>query len=453
MRTLHAILRAAFILPVLFAGLGSAHAEDTASEIAALREQIRLLDQKLRVLERKQELKDEEAAAKAKTQVAVSASASGFGITSNDKAFDLKFRLLAQVDGRFFIGDDVPANSTFLVRRLRPILQGTVYGIYDFNVTPDFAGGTATTSSPSLYESFVAARFSPQFVVKAGKFASPVALEPGGNRHFIESPFVNSLLPNRDIGIEVSGTTADGALVYQLGVFNGARNNTTSFAVDAEDEKSVAGRLTAYPFKSIDGAVASLGLAVGFSIGNEEGSPQSIVTNSQQPLLSFGTLTGDGSHKRVSPSIFWYTGPFSAVAEYAWENQDYRRSPAVIFSGTNTAWRATVGYVLTGEESTPKGVTPKTSFDLSSGAWGAFEIAARVSSINLADELFTSTLGNLSATANARGATAYGLAFNWYLNRILRAQLSYEYTSFDGGGAGTLKHDENAVLSRLQLSF
>lgn len=445
--TVSSLALAAFLLG------GNCGAADDKGEVEALREQIRLLDQKLRVLERKQELKDEDLAAKAKTSPTSTAGTSGFGLTSADKSYELKFKLLAQGDARLFIGDELPGNSGFLLRRVRPSLQGTVANIWDFSVVPEYAGGNATTSTTSLIDAWVAARFSPKFNVKVGKFASAVGLEPGSNRHFIESPFVNTLLPNRDLGIEISGNFAEGIIGYQLSLSNGARNNTTSLASDADDGKTLGGRFTVNPLKQSGGALANLSLGLGFSLGREEGAPQNIVTNSQQTLLNFGSLNGDGSHARLSPSLSLYSGPYSAVAEYAWEQQDIRRSATQLFEISNQAWRATFGYVLTGEESNNRGVTPKSNFDLSAGTWGAWELVARVSGIRLDDAFFNSTQGGLSAISNAKGADAYGIGVNWYLNRIVRAQLNYEYTRFDGGGSGALKHDESAVLSRLQLSF
>lgn len=128
-----AILLSAFALPCAIA-----QAAD-ADEIRILREQIRLLDIKLRALEKKQEEREQAATAVAAPKpvsagaAAVTADASGFSISSADKGYRLALKALVQVDHRLFLnektipGTSTPiAQNTFLLRRIRPILAGTL---------------------------------------------------------------------------------------------------------------------------------------------------------------------------------------------------------------------------------------------------------------------------------------------------------------------------------------
>lgn len=75
-----------------------------SDEVAALRAQIAALDQKLRVLERNLEIKDEQAATAAKTAPVITTGAGGFILASADKKFSLRIRGNIQADGRFFLG-------------------------------------------------------------------------------------------------------------------------------------------------------------------------------------------------------------------------------------------------------------------------------------------------------------------------------------------------------------
>jgi hypothetical protein len=78
MRTVwHTARAVAFTSTALFALSAHAFAETASDEVAALREQISLLDQKFRVLERTQELEEEESAAAAKPTPTVAIGASG----------------------------------------------------------------------------------------------------------------------------------------------------------------------------------------------------------------------------------------------------------------------------------------------------------------------------------------------------------------------------------------
>jgi phosphate-selective porin OprO/OprP len=474
-------IRVSFIAAAILAGFAVARGSE-ADEIKQLREQIQLLDQKLHVLEQKQELRDAaEAAAKkpaaaAPKPAAATAASGGFAITSEDKTYDLKFHALFQFDVRTFLDDGAPNRGQFLLRRIRTPLTGTVDGIYDFNITPELGGGTNSSTTVALWDAYAAARFSPAFGVRVGKFSSPVGLEPGANRHFLESPFVNSLLPNRDLGAELFGEISDGLLAYRIGVFNGVPNNTTNFggaSTDLNDgDKTMEGRLTVNPLKNVTkGPLSKVSLGFGFSRGHEQGVAGTNLSNglanissqSQQVIFSYGSsLYANGQHVRLSPSIEWYPGnPFSFVAEYARDRQEISVNatvPARTF--TNTAWRGTVGYVLTGEPATKAGVNPKSAFNVSKGAWGAFEVVGRVSSLSIDSNFFrTVAVGGagINRANNVESAYAYGIGLNWYLSRNFRFMTDFEQTNFAGGKTPTAavgaQDDETALLSRIQLSF
>ena len=52
--------------------------------------------------------------------------------------------------------------DSFLVRRARPILQGTVYKDFDFFFMPDFGGGGSGTAAPTIYDAWVNYTLIPQ---------------------------------------------------------------------------------------------------------------------------------------------------------------------------------------------------------------------------------------------------------------------------------------------------
>ena len=473
MNRFHLIIRAAFASGVLLSVIPVAPAQADDEEIKALREQIAALDQKLRVLERKQELREEEAAAAAKKQPVVSAGAGGFGIASSDRSYDLRFRGLVQYDSRFFLDDGAPNRDGMLLRRVRTSFAGTVASIYDFNITPEYGTGTSSTTSLSLWDAYFAARFSPKFSVKFGKFAPGVALEPGSNRHFNESPFPNQILSNRDLGVEAFG--ALGVFNYRVGAFLGVANNTTSFGGSAADlldgDRTFSARLTLDPFKGREGALSKLSLGLGGSRGNEIGTAganisnglSNINSNAQQPIFSYGAaLRANGTHTRLSPSIEWYTGtPFSLVAEYAWESQDISVNAAgLTHNFDNEAWRVSAAWVLTGEESARSGVSPKSTFNYAAGTWGAFELVGRLSGLELDGDLFIPVANGgagINPANNVSSAFAVGLGLNWYFNRNFRLQFNAESTRYEGGKTPTAavgaRDDEQVFISRAQLNF
>jgi phosphate-selective porin OprO/OprP len=107
-------------------------------------------------------------------------------------------------------------------------------------------------------------------------------------------------------------------------------------------------------------------------------------------------------------------------------------------------------YVLTGEENTWRGFTPKRPFAPGAGQWGAWEVTARVGQLDIDDEAFP-LFANPDTSATL--ATSWGVGLNWHLNRNFKINLNYEQTQFDGGTAALLQDGEHAFLARAQISF
>jgi phosphate-selective porin OprO/OprP len=455
------VFAAGLLSLLLFPGL--ARAQDPPppqSQDGTTDEKLQELDQKVRVLERKDELRQEAEAEKAKTAPSVTAGKDGFSIKSADNAFVFKLRGYMQLDGRFFSKDEQkPGIDTFTVRRARPIFEGTVYKIFDFRIMPDFGQGTAV-----LYDAYLEARFSPYFKVRAGKFKPPVGLErlqSATDTLFVERALPTNLVPNRDVGIQASGDVNGGVVSYAVGVFNGVADLGNQADADNNNSKDTAGRIFVQPFLAAGGPLKSLGLGVSASTGIHEGTLTSpglpgYRTPAQQTFFSYrsdgtaaGTVLADGRHTRLSPQGYFYSGPFGLLAEYVQSKQEVRRG-AVSGDLDHRAWQAAASWVIAGGEASFRGVNPKQAFDLASHTWGAFEIAARYSVLDLDDKTFPVFANPASV---ARSARAWALGLNWYLNRNLRVMLDYERTRFDGGTATGDREDENILFSRFQIAF
>jgi phosphate-selective porin OprO/OprP len=95
-------------------------------------------------------------------------------------------------------------------------------------------------------------------------------------------------------------------------------------------------------------------------------------------------------------------------------------------------------------------VTPKHPFGLSDGGWGAWEVAARVSQLEVDKAAFPLFA---DPAASARTATAWGLGLNWHLNKNVKINLDYEQTDFGGGTSPLLSKGEQVIFTRAQLSF
>ena len=516
----------------------SANANDS-TELEELRGLVQELSQQVKVLARKGEINEEAAAASKKETPVVKASSSGFSFGSADGKNEIKFRGLIQADHRSFSegANDVRARTndragtlnadgfndaedTSLLRRVRPTIEGKVAGKYGFRFTPEFAGGSA-----SVVDAYVDANLSPAFNIRAGKFKSSVGLERlqgGGDIKFIERSYVtNAILPNRDLGISVYGDILDKKLNYNVGIVNGvADGGNISTGTEYNGEREYTGRVFTTPFIDSDSALAGLGFGIGGTWTDFRGEKNlnftdtssadatrnglpSYVTEGQQTFCRYGSgVVADGERIRWSPQASYYYGPFGVIAEYARVSQEVSKasggSAAGGGAGGNTiitadsnrklkhdAWDIGASYLLTGEDASFKGVKPKNDFDLDKGGWGAWELVARYSEINLDSDTFKDANGAYKRDANdssfsntnsaysdlsksAKSAKTWTAGVNWYLNTNAKISLNYAQTSFDGGaggGNGTAssinasgsnvkdRPDEKALLARFQVAF
>jgi phosphate-selective porin OprO and OprP len=380
------------------------------------------------------------------------ASADGFVLSSESGDFRLQLRGYAQFDGRFYPGDDAgAATDTFLLRRVRPILAGTVGKYFDFNLTPDFGGGSTV-----LQDAYIELRASPKVRVRVGKQKPPVGLErlqSATALAFVERSYPSSLLPVRDVGVQLTGDLLGGIVHYAGGVFDGAPDGG-SVDGDLQDGKDLAGRLFLSPFKRGSGLLKDLGFGVAGTTGDQTGAPAAYRSGGQLPIVS--PVTGvvyDGARTRFTPQLSFYSGPLGILAEYARSGSDVRKADGTRGRLELTAWQATATFVLTGDDKASfTGVRPQKPFDPAKGQWGALELAARVNGLELDDDAFAA--GFVDPARSVHDALAWAVGLNWHLTRNVKQVADYERTRFTGGAAGGAdRDDENALFIRTQISF
>lgn len=421
-------------------------------------DKIEELEQKIKVLERKQELKEEEAANSSKEAPKVTVGRDGFAFRSADGAYQLKIRGYIQTDGRFVANEPGrPVNDTFVVRRARPIFEATLAGRFDFRIMPDFGSGTTV-----LQDAYLDARFRPTFKLRAGKFKPPVGLErlqSATDIVFAERALPTNLVPNRDVGVQIHGELGEGLFQYAVGVFNGVPD-AGSADVDSNEGKDVAARVWFKPVKQ--GAASGLGFGLAATTGSQKGtlattglSPYRSV--SLQPFFSWRTgatlpltVVAAGDRTRLSPQAWYYVGPFGLLAEYVRSTQDVRLDTTG-GSFDADAWSATATWLITGEKASYRGPTPRRPVEAKSGGIGAWEIAARYGQLKVDEDVFPVFAD--PAVSSSR-ATEAAIGLNVYLNRNVKFVLDLHHTAFEGGAtAGADRPSENAVIARAQVAF
>lgn len=473
-------------------------ADDTADEIKALRQQIEALaqkvqtleqkraseqdalDQKVKVIERTRELDQEASAEKAKQAPRVSIGSAGLTVSSADTNFVVGLHGLIQLDNRTFVNDGgIAGNDGFLLRRARPILQGTVYRDFDFLFIPDFGGSTV-----QIFDANLNYRYSSALQIRAGKFKSPVGLEQlqtDRDLLFNERALATDLVPNRDLGVQVWGDIADGAVSYAAGILNGVGDFRNSSNLDFDNDREFGGRIFLRPFKNSSAVdLRGLGFGLGGSYGSSAtatglpsttgGTLPGLTTDGQQQFFAYNPSQGtnaaapvvvaSGEHWRLSPQGYYYVGPFGLLGEYVISDQRVSRTTTAPFKSTSledTAWQITGSWALTGEAASYNGLTPANSFDPRTGHWGALQLVGRFAELDV-DRAAFPLYANPATSAHA--AYAWSAGFNWYLNKNLKLATSFSQTIFGGGGgAGTsvpaivTRQPESVFFTRLQLSF
>jgi phosphate-selective porin OprO/OprP len=436
------------------------------------------LEQKVKILERNRELDVEAAETKAKEAPKITIGSDGFSFGNADGSYAVQLRGVLQVDSRTFFHDSgIVGNDSLLLRRARPILQGTIARDFDFLFVPDFGGSTV-----QIFDAYLNYRFRPELQLQAGKFKSPIGLEQlqaDQDLNFNERALPTSLVPNRDIGFELHGDLFGGVVSYAAGIFNGVGDARNSSNFDFEDDKAFEGRVFFQPFKTTSiYALQGFGFGLGGSYEtmqttNTTGLPATtggtlagFVTDGQQQFFAYNpasnaVIVADGEHWRLSPQGYYYYGPFGFLGEYVISDQRVTRAlgPSRISRRLeNTAWEVTGSWVLTGEDAAYKGaVIPRHAFDPLGGGWGALQLVARYAELNVDSDAFPLFA---NPATSARSAASWSVGLNWWLNRNVRIMTSFSHTDFQGGGgpgasapAAVTRKDENVLFTRMQLAF
>jgi phosphate-selective porin OprO/OprP len=472
-----------------------AHAEVDSNQ------ELQVLKQRIAVLERKQELAQEDAEKAAQSNAVVVASDSqGFRIRNAKGDFQLRVGGLLHVDRRTFLDDSTelqrnskPATTSiadsFVLRRVRLDIRGNFGSLIDYRLTPEFAGSTGTGDSASLIDAYVDVKFAPYANVRVGRQKSPQGLErlqSANYLHFLERGYANELVANRDLGVQLFGKVLDNKLEYNLGVFNGAPDGRDASQYDDSRVELVA-RVFATPFSDQFGAISGLSFGVAGSqttnrIADNAAQTTSNFNNTlpryrshgQQTIFAYrsnatpdSTNTAIGTdHSRIVPQLSYYYNNVGLLAEYVISKQD------VSLNGNkrsleNKAYTVTTSYVLTGEDSSYSGVKPKKPFKVGGDGWGAVELVARASGLDIDNDAFKTfqvagkdVAGSELADpfTQVSKATGYGIGVNWWLNNNLKLSTDYNRTEFEGGRrdlSGKLadRQTEQALFSRLTVSF
>ena len=445
-------------------------AERLAAQEARLREQeARLREQEARLKDQDARLQAQESRARARDETLrqriLGLGPDGFIFGTRDSGFQLRIRGVVQADGRayFDTAPNQPLPDQFLIRRARPILEGTIGDFVDFRILPELGQGNF-----QLLDAYVDLRPWKWLALRGGKYKTPFGLERLQQEQFllfVERGLPQNLVPDRDIGASLHGNVGDGLLLYEAGVFNGTVDGGNVDG-DNNDGKDFVFRLFSHPFARMHGeALRRFGIGFGATYGKQRGTiaatglPQ-YKTTGQNTFFQFlldptgqkPSIVALGDRWRLSPQLYYYVGPVGFLGEYVYS----ATTVTPYLSGVETtianqAWQLQASVVVTGEHASYEGVQPRRPFSLRARHFGALELAARYGELRV-DALAFPAFADPSKSA--RAALEWAVEANWHFTRLVKFALLFARTTFTGGAPmGGDRAPENALIGRLQVAF
>ncbi len=383
----------------------------------------------------------------------------GFAFGTRDGKSEVRLRLVLHLDGRAYLDGAIP--DTFLVRRARPFIEGTLFGVIDFRLMPDFALGQAV-----LQDAYVELHPWRWLRLRAGRFMVPLGLEwlqSDSTIVFVERSLATDLVPFRDLGVMLTGDVGGGTFSYALCVLNGAPDGANGPDFDPQSDKDYLARIFLRPLRLTRiGGFSNLGFGVAASYGNVKATATSANLPSyrstgQQTIFTYldgaavpGTAAqAAGPRWRVSPQAYWYLGPVGLMAEYVLSTQRVQRLDSVA-DLQNRAWNVAGSFVLTLERAAYEGIVPKHPVDFRHRGFGAVEIGIRYSELRTDPRAFPAFA---DPTTSVRMARELAGSVNWYPTDHVRIMLSFYRTYFVGGAVAGDRQTETALMGRLQLKL
>lgn len=367
----------------------------------------------------------------------------GLRLDSNDGSFKLKIGGRIQYDTAFFaensnletnIGEDIEDDSEF--RRARLYVAGTIHDNIEFKAQYDFADGDADFKD--VYMGLLGVPIVGN--VRLGHFKEPFSIEELTSSKYItfmERSLANTFAPSRNAGVMFHDRMFDDRMTWAAGFFRETDDFGEGFG--GRDYNGTV-RLTGLPVYEEEGAKL-LHLGVAYTHKNFEGDTVRYRARPEAHLsprfVDTGAFEADFADV-IGVEAAWVNGPFSLQGEYVHNFVESRTMSDPAF------WAAAVqvSYFLTGEHRPYKkssgtfgSVKPKEIVG-PDGGWGAWELAARYSHLDLND-----------AAIDGGRLQDYTFGLNWYLNPNLRITWNYVYAHSDGAG------DASVFQWRFQLAF
>ena len=273
-----------------------------------------------------------------------------------------------------------------------------------------------------------------------GKQKEPISMErimsliqlPMQERTSVSDAF----LPSRNFGAVLSGTALDQRMTWAGGLFN---NFIDSDGSVGDTATQVIGRVTWLPLVSDDESnLVHLGIGARYSNGKLGARYFTEPEFNKSPNFVDTSLLDSDANSQYNVEASWRRGPYWIHAEYVGTEVDSPTSGDLRFTG----YHLTGSWIITGEmrrynyRAGILGPVP-VARSVYQGGWGAWELAARYSSIDLTDGL-----------VDGGEMDIFSLGVNWWLTPVFNVNLNYRFITNDKDG---LSGDAQGVMGRVLL--
>jgi phosphate-selective porin OprO/OprP len=462
--------------------------------LAAMQQQLDAMGRELA------EMKTTQAAATADIQTLKTPSGSATTVTlpngkpafaTADGRFTANIRAILMMDaGKYFQDDNLPPavvgrdlNEGANFRRARIGFDGRLFKDFDYAVVYDF-GGSGTEEPGRLYEASLTYTALKPLRIKLGAYEPNIGLAAAVSTSAMP-------LMERPSPAEVARSVAagDSRVALQL-MANGmwgagdaglaarwfastAVTGSTIGAPQSFDEQTAwIGRVAVAPFASNDW-LAHFGLNAQYVIQPSDmgaaASPRYPVQLRDRPELRLDAtrLVDTGAIDVEHVTVLGAEAAFSMrnllIESEAFRYElDRRTGAAALGDPEFSGWYVQGSWMLTGE-TRPYGAGdarfegPKLNYNFNpqAGTWGAWELAARYSVLDLNHR--EGAFGAATPVGGVRGGEQkiMTLGVNWYLNPAMRVMLNWQRVDVDrlNAAGAQIGQTYNAVAARGQLTF
>ena len=276
--------------------------------------------------------------------------------------------------------------------------------------------------------------------VSVGKQKEPISMERTMSLIYLpmqeRSAVLDAMMPSRNVGILLSGTGFDQRMTWAGGVFNDWLD--TEGGLD-DGATQYMGRITGLPWTSQDESnLLHLGVGLRYSDAEEGLRYATEPEFKQSPIfVNTGIFDADSS-LTYNLEASWRKGPFWLLGEYVFNDIDAPQLGSPDFKG----YHVTGSWALTGEM---RGYNRKNGTfmplpvakSVNRGGWGAWEVAARWSALDLSDGL-----------VDGGEMKVFSLGLNWWLSSIFNVNFNYRWITLDRFG---VEGDSSGFMSRVTL--